>query len=258
MRMADTTVTIDERFRGPGGPGHGGYFCGVLAELVPSIRRVRLDKSIPLGLRLRVLTEGESVKVVHDDGGCLIAHSEPPRIDINDVPDPPSDEVASTAPRCFERPEGHPFPECFGCGQDRIEGDGLRLFPRNVDPPDSPRHLNATRWQPHPAFLDSSGYLPTRFIWTALDCPGGWAIPGDIRTGTLQVEIFHRVDGRSPLIVTGWVRVSASSSAQSRQRYAGTAMFDLSGRLLARGDSIWVVPRKDNDSAARQCTPRPQ
>jgi hypothetical protein len=98
-------------------------------------------------------------------------------------------------------------------------------------------------WKPDAAFLDDDGRLRAEFVWSALDCPGGWAIAGPANTGTLQVEILGPVDGREELIVMGWPMAVDAARPGSRRRYAGTAMFDARGRLLARGAAIWVTPR---------------
>jgi hypothetical protein len=59
----------------------------------------------------------------------------------------------------------------------------------------------------------------------------------------LQVEIREPIDGRQPLIVMGWPEPGpADGHPGSRRRYAGTALFDASGRLLALGAAIWVAP----------------
>jgi hypothetical protein len=57
------------------------------------------------------------------------------------------------------------------------------------------------------------------------------------------------VDGRHPLIVMGWRAPAPDPRAGSRRHYAGTAIFDAGGRLLARGAAIWVAP--DPLAAAR-------
>src|SRR6185295_6887208 len=98
-------------------------------------------------------------------------------------------------------------------------------------------------WRPAAGFLDEVGRLRPEIVWSAMDCPGGWAIAEPANTGTLQVEISGPVDGRQDLIVMGWPMPAASARPGSRRRYAGTALFDARGGLLARGAAIWVAPR---------------
>jgi hypothetical protein len=124
-----------------------------------------------------------------------------------------------------------------------LDGDGLRIFagPEPGDGPDRGQ-VRVAGWRPDPAFLDGDGRLRPELVWSALDCPGGWALAGPGNTGTLQVEIREPVDGRRPLIVMGWRADTPTPRAGSRRRHAGTALFDARGRLLAVGAAIWVAP----------------
>lgn len=250
--MGDRTIVVGRRFRGPdvgGGTGNGGYFCGLVALAAgPSARAVEIRRTtgVPLDrpLTVRIVAGGAEV---HDDEG-LIARTSAVEIAVA-VPAPPALEVARrVSGRFLERLESgeirHTFPECFVCGHRRVPGDGLRVFTGTLEGGlgDVPG-ARVAAWQPHPAFLDEGGRLRSEFVWSALDCPGGWALAGPANTGTLQVEILGPVDGCQDLIVMGWPMPSAAASAGSRRRYAGTAMFDARGRLLARGAAIWVAPR---------------
>ena len=195
-------------------------------------------------LSVRVVDEGVEV---HDDDG-LIARTSAAELAVT-APTPPPLEVARRISGRFleqlERGEVmHMFPECFVCGHQREPGDGLRLFAGPLDggAGDAPGPRVAA-WRPAAGFLDEAGWLRPEFVWSALDCPGGWAIREPANTGTLQVEILGPVDGRQELIVMGWPMAAATAPLGSRRRYAGTAMFDARGRLLARGAAIWVAPR---------------
>jgi hypothetical protein len=254
--MADRTIVVARRFRGPdtGGPtGNGGYFCGLVAGVAPAATaiEIRSRAGIPLERPLTVRVGTRTVEVLDD--GALVARSAPERLAVQ-APAPPPLEVALEASHRFEAclDDGSiriPFPECFVCGQRRGPGDGLRLFAGPLPGDDPGRgQVRVAGWQPDPAFLDEDGRLRPEFGWSALDCPGGWALPGPGNTGTLQVEIREPVDGRRGLIVMGW-RGPAATRVGSRRRYAGTAMFDGAGRLLALGAAIWVAP--DPLAAAR-------
>lgn len=250
--MGERTIVVGRRFRGPdvgGGTGNGGYFCGLVALAAgPSARAVEIRRTtgVPLERPLRVRVD-EGGAVVSDDEG-LVARTSAEELAVT-VPAPPQLEVARRiSERFLEQLESgqvaHPFPECFVCGHRREPGDGLRIFagPLDGDPGDTPGPRVAA-WRPDAAYLDEAGRLRAEFVWSALDCPGGWAIAGPANTGTLQVEILEPVDGRQELIVMGWPMAAAAARAGSRRRYAGTAMFDARGRLLARGAAIWVAPR---------------
>lgn len=246
--MSERTIVVARRFRGPdmgGGTGNGGYFCGLVAVAAGAgIRSVEIRRTsgVPLDRPLTVRTAPDGAEV-HDDEG-LIARTPGEAIAVT-APAPPPLEVARRISVGFlaQLESGevrHQFPECFVCGHRRALGDGLRLF---VGPLDTSAGTWAGAWRPAPGFLDEGGRLRPELVWSALDCPGGWAIAGPANTGTLQVEILGPVDGRQDLIVMGWPMPGASARAGSRRRYAGTALFDARGGLLARGAAIWVAPR---------------
>lgn len=250
--MSERTLVVGRRFRGPdvgGGTGNGGYVCGLVALAAgPGLRAVEIRRAagVPLDRPLVVRVEkGEAV--LSDDEGP-IARTTSADLAVT-VPAPPPLEVARRVSTLFrkklERGERtHTFPECFVCGHRRGSGDGLRVF---VGPLEEPAgHVPGMwvgAWRPEAAFLDEAGRVRAEFVWSALDCPGGWAIAGPGNTGTLQVEILEPVDGRQELIVMGWPMATAAARPGSRRRYAGTAVFDARGRLLARGAAIWVAPR---------------
>ena len=250
--MGVRTIVVGRRFRGPdvgGGTANGGYFCGLVALAAGSPARaieIMRTTGVPLGRPLTV-NAVEGVTVVYDDEGP-IARTSSEELTVT-VPAPPPLELARRISERFldqlERGEvAHTFPECFVCGHRREPGDGLRLFAGPLDgrADDAPGPRVAV-WRPDAAFLDEAGRLRPEFVWSALDCPGGWAITGPANTGTLQVDVLSPVDGRQDLIVMGWPMAVASARPRSRRRYAGTAVFDARGRLLARGAAIWVAPR---------------
>ena len=239
--MPDRTIVVARRFRGPdagSATGNGGYFCGLVAGAAPQATtiEIRARAGVPLDRPLAVRVDAGAVEVLDD--GALVARSSPARLAVH-PPVPPPLDVALEASRRFEAhlDDGsipHAFPECFVCGHRRAPGRG---------------QVRVAGWRPDAALLDAAGRLRPEFVWAALDCPGGWALPGAGNTGTLQVEIREPVDGRRPLIVMGWRAPAPSPRAGSRRRYAGTAMFDAGGRLLALGAAIWVAP--DPLAAAR-------
>ncbi len=250
--MSERTIVVERRFRGPdmgGGTGNGGYFCGLVALAAgPGTRSVEIRRAdgVPLDRPLTVRAAADGAEV-HDQDG-LIARTTGEAIAVT-VPAPPPLEVARrTSARFLERLESgeivHQFPECFVCGHRRAPGDGMRLFTGPLDGGVAgTAGMRVGAWRPAADFLDEAGRLRPEIVWSAMDCPGGWAIAGPANTGTLQVEILGPVDGRQDLIVMGWPMPAASARPGSRRRYAGTAMFDARGGLLARGAAIWVAPR---------------
>jgi hypothetical protein len=252
--MSDRTIVVARRFRGPHdgdrATGNGGYVCGLVAAASPPATtiEIRARDGVPLDRPLVVRAGAAGAEVY--DGATLIARASAERISVT-APAPPPLAVAREASRRFEAllEEGsvrHAFPECFVCGHRRAPGDGMRLFP-GPRPGDAAARgpVRVAGWRPDASLLDPAGRLRPEFVWSALDCPGGWALPGPINTGTLQVEIREPIDGGQDLIVMGWREASpAGVRPDSRRRYAGSAMFDARGRLLALGAAIWVAPER--------------
>jgi hypothetical protein len=249
--VSDASLVIERRFRGPhdaaSATGNGGYFCGRVALAAGAgAVEIRARAGVPLDRPLALHARDGAVEVL--DGPALIARTSAARLQVT-APPPPSLAVALEASRRFEAAleagaVAHTFPECFVCGHDRAPGDGMRLFAGPLSDGGSDRgHTRVAGWQPDPGLLDGDGRLRDEFVWSALDCPGGWALAGPGNTGTLHVEIREPIDGRRPLIVMGWPEPGpAGGRAGSRRRYAGTALFDARGRLLALGAAIWVAP----------------
>ncbi|HUM15852.1 MAG TPA: hypothetical protein VL086_09190 [Candidatus Nitrosotalea sp.] len=238
---ADSVFTLDQRYRGPSVAGkyygHGGYFCGMVAQRAPGLAALAIRTWVPLERELVVEVSAGRVRV--SAGATEVADSE-----VRGAPLPvtmPGSVSLGAARAAGDRFEGfsrHPFPECFACGHERAAGDGLRIFTGEVSRPVNGEKQLAGVWQPDPSWLDTDGYVRTEIVWAALDCPGGWAIPPeDVATVALQVEILERVPGDRPLIVRGWVQVPIDRTKKSRR--VGSALVDEQGRVYALGGAIW-------------------
>ena len=221
-----TSLRIDRRFCGPPDSGNGGYVCGLFARAFGgSDCEVTLHHPPPLDRALRI--EGDQLL----DGDTLIASAAAATVEV-DIPPPPSLAQAAQAQARFTGFSGHSFPTCFVCGPDRAEGDGLRIFAGAAN-----GEVAAT-WTPDPSLFDEDGALHSEFVWSALDCPGYFAIEeqaGLALLGRLAVKILERHIGHEQLIVTGW-----PISSEGRKHVAGTALHDVRGGLLAIGRATWV------------------
>ena len=125
-------ITIHRRFNGPPKSGHGGYVCGIIANLIGPCAEVTLRSPPPLDLPLTV-ERIESGEVHLSKAETIIAEGRKAKLHL-DIPNPPTLEEAINAAKRVPGFATHPFPTCFGCGHERTEGDGLRIFsgPVNV------------------------------------------------------------------------------------------------------------------------------
>jgi hypothetical protein len=236
------TVVVDRRFCGPSDSGNGGYTCGVIAGHVGNPAEVTLRQPPPLDRPLALERDGGEVRV--KDGATLVAEARPVDRVAIDLPAPVSfaaADAAGTRSWVHDRPDDHPFPNCFVCGPGRAPGDGLRLF---VGPVDGSAGLYAAPWVPD-ASLRLPGddeHVAPEFVWATLDCAGG--IGGLYHAfeervahvlGRLTAEVTAPVLVGEECVVLGW-----QLGAEGRKVETGSAVFGDSSRLVGRARATWI------------------
>ncbi len=227
-------VTIDQRFNGPPDSGHGGYVCGVVAGLVGGPAEVTLRRPPPLGRPLEI-QRLEGGRVALRDGETVVADGAPASVDI-DVPEPVGFPDAEAASKSYLGFVQHAFPTCFGCGPQRAEGDGLRIFPGRIEGHD----IVAAPWTPDASLAGEDGAVRPEFVWAALDCGGGWALLTEateqpIVLGRLAARLIAPVQPGERCVLTGW-----PLGEDGRKLYSGTALFSQNGELRALARATWV------------------
>jgi hypothetical protein len=230
-RLTDETVVIDRRFQGPPDSGHGGYTCGLLAREIPGAAAVSLHLPPPLDRQLTLERVGDG-RVLLRDGEQIVADARPATLEL----DPPPAVALSDAQTAASRSEfaRHPFPTCFGCGPEREQGDGLRLFPGPVDG----RNVIACPWHPDASLADENGRVRTEFVWSALDCPTGWSCEladFPVVLARLIGQIDRPLHTGEELIITAW-RVGRDG----RKQHSACAIWAGDGELLARSQALWI------------------
>jgi hypothetical protein len=124
------------------------------------------------------------------------------------------------------------------CGPDRAEGDGLRLLAGPV----GVAGCVASPWIPHPSLADVRGIVAEPFVWAALDCPGALAVMGPQPRPMLLGRITARLE--RPLHAgRRYVAVGFRLGDEGRKHHAGTALFDVEGRLCGSSRQVWIEPR---------------
>ena len=237
-------LIVEGRYPGPPNMGHGGYVAGALVDRVGGAQdrpvQVTLRRPVPLDTPLDVVPNeaGGGIELRRD--GEVVAEAGPADdltvIRSMDVPPPPSLDAARAAatdsPSLYDNGRGvHPI--CFGCGNRRDDDEGLQVFagPVEVDG----RRQVAGVWRPRHEDRTTDGW-----ILAALDCPGAFAFIADgTRAGLLGRIVFQRFEA-APLdpdedhVVTGW-----QIGVEGRKMFAGTALFDQSGRCLGAAKATW-------------------
>jgi len=226
------SVTFPGRFNGPPRSGNGGYVSGRLARYVAGPASVRLRLPPPLDRPLTVEAEGDEARLL--DGDKLVAQARRAELDLV-PPAPPSFADAEAASRACAAFARHPLPHCFVCGLARAEGDGLRIFPGPI----GKAGLLAATWVPDASLDDGSGRVAPEFLWSALDCPGGFASMRDPEQPIILGELHARLDGAlsigEPSVVAAW-----PLGADGRKRYAGTALYSATGVPIAVARATWI------------------
>lgn len=224
---------IAERFCGPPRSGNGGYVCGRTAKHLQGTLAVRLKAPPPLNVELRLESSGEAARLYH--GSSLIAEAKPAQLDLQPPPCPSYAEAEQAMPG-FIGFSQHAFPGCFVCGPAREAADGLRIFPGALDG----GATIAGPWVPDASLAAADGSIPSEFIWAALDCTGAFAVlpaPAGqtIVLGELCTSILTPLQAGERCIVMGW-----PLGSEGRKRFAGSALYSASGRLVAMARAVWI------------------
>ena len=233
------TLTIPGRFNGPAQSANGGYTCGRVAELLETdVASVSLRVPPPLERALDVVHGDERVEL--RDGATLVAEGAPDEL-LLEVPDAVSPQRAAAASEAGrEHWSGvHPFPGCVVCGPAREPGDGMRVFPGELD-----EGVFAAEWTPDESLSDGDGCVRPECVWAALDCPTSAPVAN---FGEGPPMVLARLTARLGCPVSvgeSHALVSWPLEVDGRKRQAACALFDSQGRLLCASRALWIELRQ--------------
>jgi acyl-coenzyme A thioesterase PaaI-like protein len=232
-----TTMRIAPRFRGPAKSGNGGYVAGLvgtaLAALSPAdmVPRVRLLAPPPMETDLELSVDPAGAKLA---GSTPVAEGVPVSTDTlaDAMVDPVGPDEAMAAEAKYRGLVDHPFPGCFVCGPENREG--LQLKPGPVGD-----GRTACTWHPATDLAASDRLVDPVYLWSALDCPGGWAIDLEGRPSVLG-QMTACIDARprpgEPCVVMGRVL-----GEDGRKTHTASTLYDSDGRVLARARHTWIL-----------------
>ena len=227
------TIVIERRLHGPPESGHGGYTCGLLAREMHGAAQVSLRSPPPLEHPL-TLERDQGERLLLRDGETIVADAQPATLKLDPPPPVTLADALAAASRCVGFMH-HPFPTCFGCGPNRPEGDGLRLFPGPIEG----RDIVACAWRPDPTLADDTGNVRPEFVWAALDCPTAFAtdfegIPIVLARLTGRIDASLRADEQ--FVITAW-RIAAGG----RKQHSACAISTAEGETLAASKALWIA-----------------
>lgn len=229
------TLTVAERFCGPPSTANGGYLAGRLAALVGAgTVSVRLRRPTPLARPLQVRRDGPAVELL--DGKELLATATPADLHLA-VPPAPSPAEAAAAQAALPPRTGHPFPECFGCGPAREQGDAVAVFTGPL--PDQPE-LWAGIFRPTAELPSSDGHAAPETVWAALDCPSLQPAAPEFDTpwllGTLTVRQERPVRLGADHVLLAWLL-----GREGRRATTASALVGPDGVVCARAQAVWFA-----------------
>jgi hypothetical protein len=241
-----TSMTIDKRYCGPPNSGNGGYVCGQLARQIPGGAEITLRAPPPLDRPLDVVaTDDRSWEL--RNGAAVVATGRPASLEFAHLEKASFDEASAAQLLTPLKPHEHPLPTCFVCGPARAHGDGLRIFagPLARQSRNGSAVLAAT-WTPDPTLTAEDGLIASEFLWSALDCPTGYASSYDRESGSfdripiLLGRMSARIEAR-PRPGERCVIVAWEIGRDGRKRLAEAAAYGETGTLLAVARATWIA-----------------
>lgn len=241
-----TAIIIDKRYCGPANSGNGGYVCGRLAQHIPGVAEVTLRAPPPLEKPLDVVAADDGLWELRD-GASIVATGRAANFELAGLAQASFDEASAAELRTPVKPHEHPLPTCFVCGPARTPGDGLRIFagPLARQSREAPVVLAAT-WIPDSTLVAEDGLIAREFLWSALDCPTGYAAGYDsvraesdgtpLLLGRMSVRIEARPRPGERCVITSW-----TTGRDGRKRTAEGAAYGETGTLLAVARATWIA-----------------
>jgi hypothetical protein len=241
-----SSIVIDKRYCGPPNSGNGGYVCGRLARHIPGGAEVTLRAPPPLDRSLDVVATDDGSWELRD-GATAVAIGRPASVEFARLERASFDQACAAELLTPVKPHEHLLPTCFVCGPARAKGDGLRIFagPLGRRSRDGSAVLAAS-WIPDSNLTADDGFVAPEFLWSALDCPTGYASSYDresgsfdrtpILLGRMSARIETRPRPGERCVIAAW-----ATGCDGRKRVAEAAAYGEGGALLAVARATWIA-----------------
>lgn len=225
-------IFVERRFQGPSQSANGGYIAGVLAELIDGPAEITLRSPPPLETPMDLNEVAGGFDLTLD--GLLVGSARSGKFDLS-IPPKPADELIAAALPNYPGAKNSPIPHCFVCGVKGEVGEALRVFASPVEG----HQMVAANWTPEAGLANSDGFLPERFVFAALDCPGAYAFYDDSEGSMLLGRIVGHVTGRvmagNKCTVMAW-----REGTEGRKAWAGSAVLGPDDKVVASAYATWI------------------
>jgi hypothetical protein len=240
------SIVIDKRFCGPPNSGNGGYVCGVVARHIEGSAEVTLRAPPPLDRLLDVVIGGDGGVELREKERLLATGRCAGSLDVGAIPVVTFPEAEEATGQTSLNERNHPLPMCFVCGIGRAHGDGLRIIPGPLAKRHEKPAALASSWIPHANLAVDDGLVAPEFVWSALDCPTGFASGAarhlgmtgseSMLLGRMSARIDHRPRPGDRCVVMAW-----PTGRDGRKLFADGAMLGPGGKLMAVTRTTWVL-----------------
>ena len=247
--LPPTSVSIDSVYNGPVNCGNGGYISGLLAGFIEGDAEIRINAAFPVETSLQVKKSDEGIGVYLDDK--LLGSARSIQLELA-IPTPPDLANATAASQRFDFIHSSDSKGCYVCSPLRTDENGLRVFCGALDEVVKPnssidwstqteKNIVAAVWRPADNLCNDEGSIDNIYVWSALDCPGAYAIKaiepntGIQLLGTCSGSIKMPLSANEDYIVSSW-KISPNSG---RKRFMGVAIHNSAGELMACAEQIW-------------------
>ena len=227
--MSPAEFSISRHYEGYPGIVQGGYAAGLMAKGLGSTAEVTLRA--PPRVDVPIAGRSEAGTRMFSQAGNGIAEARAATLHIEPPPPPVFREAMQVRGRCAAHLD-IPWANCYACGTARGPGEGLCIWPGELG-----EQQVAAPWVPDAGLTDADGLVGTEYFWSALDCPGWYAlIGGEMRalvTGRMTVCLASRPVPGTELVVTAWPMRLARG-----RLLAGSAVWN-GKNLVAVARSMW-------------------
>jgi hypothetical protein len=178
--------------------------------------------------------DGDADFAILRAAGLVIADAKPGKL-LHD-PVPTLDvERAMSARAAYPGLNDHPFDHCFVCGPLRAYGDGMKLCPGPVGD-----GMTACVWTPDESLADPSdpALVGYEFVWSAMDCPGGWT--SDLTARPLVLGRMTALVERVPAIGRPVVVVGKLLDTDGRKSFTAVTAYEPDGEIIGHAEQVWI------------------